>query len=409
MAYSDPVNTKILTFLNRAQTKIGQVSILVANKVSEDARYETYKDEAETAYGLISFTKSLDNNFNDWTEAEIVKFIDIWTAKANLNAVPYFEHSSYNLNIVFSSRDGSYLPYGKIFIGGSDNVSVAKYMSGDATMDPNGVVTIANEVIDNDNIAPGAGIEYSKLAIADGDLTIAKTSGLQGELDGKVDENAPISGATKTKITYDAKGLVTSGGDATTADIADSSNKRYVTDSDLVVLSNTSNTNSGNETLATTGATLETAAADTPVDADTFHFWQSVGSILKKVSWTTIKATLKTYFDTIYQPISSSVYATTTVSIGDWNMDSTVSLGVAHGIADYTKIRSISVVVRDDNDASYFTFDAFSATGGAVWGGVLSFSSTQVFIARTTGESFDAALFDATSYNRGWITITYEV
>lgn len=101
MPYTSATNTKILEFLNRAQTKIGLVSILVANKVSEDARYETYKDEVEIAYGLLSFCRSLDNNFNDWTEAEIIQFIDKWTAKANLNSVPYFEHSELNLNVQF--------------------------------------------------------------------------------------------------------------------------------------------------------------------------------------------------------------------------------------------------------------------------------------------------------------------
>ena len=40
----------------------------------------------------------------------------------------------------------------------------------------------------------------------------------------------PNKEKTKTKITFDSKGLVTSGDDATTADIADSSNKRYQTD-----------------------------------------------------------------------------------------------------------------------------------------------------------------------------------
>lgn len=64
--------------------------------------------------------------------------------------------------------------------------------------------------------------------------------------------NSTITGATKIKITYDAKGLVTSGADATTADIADSSNKRYVTDAQLTVIGNTSGTNSGNQTLANT-------------------------------------------------------------------------------------------------------------------------------------------------------------
>lgn len=82
--------------------------------------------------------------------------------------------------------------------------------------------------------------------------TLSAQTDLQTALDGKVDENTPITGATKTKITYDTKGLVTAGADATTADIADSTNKRYVTDANLVVIGNTSGTNSGDVTLAGT-------------------------------------------------------------------------------------------------------------------------------------------------------------
>ena len=64
--------------------------------------------------------------------------------------------------------------------------------------------------------------------------------------------NASITGATKTKLTYDAKGLVTAGADATTADIAPSTDRNYVTDAQKSgVLSNTSGTNTGDETTAT--------------------------------------------------------------------------------------------------------------------------------------------------------------
>lgn len=44
--------------------------------------------------------------------------------------------------------------------------------------------------------------------------------------------NNNITGATKTKVTYNADGLVTSGIDATTADINDSVNRRYSTDTE---------------------------------------------------------------------------------------------------------------------------------------------------------------------------------
>jgi len=82
---------------------------------------------------------------------------------------------------------------------------------------------------------------------------ISDVTNLQTSLDGKVDENAAITGATKTKITYDAKGLVTAGADATTADIADSTNRRYVTDAQQTVLTNTSGTNTGDQTITLTG------------------------------------------------------------------------------------------------------------------------------------------------------------
>lgn len=83
---------------------------------------------------------------------------------------------------------------------------------------------------------------------------------------GKLTPNAPITGATKTKITYDANGLITAGADASTADIADSTNKRYVTDADIVKLSNTSGTNTGDQTsivgISGTKANFDSACTD---------------------------------------------------------------------------------------------------------------------------------------------------
>lgn len=76
-----------------------------------------------------------------------------------------------------------------------------------------------------------------------------------------VAKNAPITGATKTKITYNTDGLITSGADATTADIADSPNRRYITDAQQTVLNNTSNTNSGDETTATIKTKLGAASS----------------------------------------------------------------------------------------------------------------------------------------------------
>lgn len=84
----------------------------------------------------------------------------------------------------------------------------------------------------------------------------------QTALDSKVTGNAAITGATKTKVTYDAKGLVTAGADATTADIADSTNKRYVTDAQLTVIGNTSGTNTGDNAVNSLYSGLATSKQD---------------------------------------------------------------------------------------------------------------------------------------------------
>lgn len=66
--------------------------------------------------------------------------------------------------------------------------------------------------------------------IVDGVLTIAPSqNAVFDALSLKLDKNTVITGAIKTKITYDANGLVTSGVDATTSDIAEGSNL-YFTD-----------------------------------------------------------------------------------------------------------------------------------------------------------------------------------
>jgi hypothetical protein len=49
--------------------------------------------------------------------------------------------------------------------------------------------------------------------------TLSNQTDLQTALDLKVDENAAITGATKTKVTYDAKGLVTAGADLAAGDL----------------------------------------------------------------------------------------------------------------------------------------------------------------------------------------------
>ncbi len=81
--------------------------------------------------------------------------------------------------------------------------------------------------------------------------------------------NGAITGATKTKITYDSKGLVTSGADATADDILDGTNKHLLTTAQQTVLNNTSGTNSGDNATNSQYSGLATSKQDVlSVDAN---------------------------------------------------------------------------------------------------------------------------------------------
>jgi len=156
------------------------------------------------------------------------------------------------------------------------NTSITASTKTKITYDENGLVTAGDD-------ATTADIAFStdKNYITDAQLTIvANTSGTNtGDQDisgiatnataisGKVDSNTSITAGTKTKITYDEKGLVTAGTDATTADIATSTNKNYVTDTQVIVIGNTSGTNTGDQNIS--GIATNATAISGKVDSNT--------------------------------------------------------------------------------------------------------------------------------------------
>ncbi len=98
------------------------------------------------------------------------------------------------------------------------------------------------------------------------------------------------------------------------------------------------------------------------------------------------------------------------IEIGDWDMDATTTINVAHGITDYTKIRSISVLIRNDvaNGSELYGFENQDSGAAEVTLHYIRCSSTNIVLYRDVDGYFDSANFDDTSYNRGFITIVYE-
>jgi len=103
-------------------------------------------------------------------------------------------------------------------------------------------------------------------------------------------------------------------------------------------------------------------------------------------------------------------YTTKTVNIGDWNMDTTISVTPLHNLSatEWKTIKSISVIIRDDLDSTYYPLDlAYTTDTGVTSGAIQYFDFLGIKIERFTAAFFDSSFFDSTAYNRGWITFEY--
>jgi len=81
---------------------------------------------------------------------------------------------------------------------------------------------------------------------------------------------------------------------------------------------------------STAPETVAATAKTTPVDADQLPLVDSAASnVLKKLTWVNVKATLKTYFDTLYTNNTGTVTSVAAITLGTTgtNLSSTVATG----------------------------------------------------------------------------------
>jgi hypothetical protein len=169
---------------------------------------------------------------------------------------------------------------------------------------PTGTVTHTGGALTSNAVVLGAGTADTKVAAGiTTDGTSALNLGVAGASVGKVVLANATSGTITVQPATGALGTVTLTAPATTGTLALTSD----------ITGTNSGTNTGDETTTTIGALINGAAAKTtPVDADYVGLMDSAASnILKKLSWANIKATLKTYFDTLYAAFGETVNAQT--------------------------------------------------------------------------------------------------
>ena len=92
------------------------------------------------------------------------------------------------------------------------------------------------------------------------------------------------------------------------------------------------------------------------------------------------------------------------IEIGDWNMDSTASKTITTGIP-LDNIRAVHAIIRGDS-GTLLIKDI--TEGGAIKLEEDGFENVRVKLERTDAGVFDNSNFDATTYNRGWVTCLFK-
>ena len=189
--------------------------------------------------------------------------------------------------------------------------------------------------------------------------TLSDQTDLQSALDGKVDENTAITGATKTKITYDAKGLVTAGEDLAATDlpsaidatkIADGS----VTNAEIQYIGGL--TSDAQTQLDGKQATI-TGAATTIDDADLTASRALVSDVSGKVAVSDVTSTELGYLDGVTSAIQTQVDAKTTklITTNRQTASYTLVLGDADKLVEMNVATANNLTVPPNSSVAFAT------------------------------------------------------
>ena len=112
----------------------------------------------------------------------------------------------------------------------------------------------------------------------------------------------------------------------------------------------------------------------------------------------------RAYVDGFTSSDGGTVLQCKVVDIGDWDMDATSGVAVAHGLT-VTKIRAASAIIRNDANTEYRMVAESTSSFAGFRAGLQTFDATTITIVREAAGLYDGTDFNATSYNRGFLLI----
>lgn len=144
-----------------------------------------------------------------------------------------------------------------------------------------------------------------------------------------------------------------------------------------------------------------------PIDSDYLAIQESSG-LLKKLSWTNLKATLKTYFDTLYSKLTPTIATGTATFTATTNNINLTGIGVGVEIGDVIQISG----AEDAKNNSEFTIEVITDANNIIVNQAHANKGTSKNVATRASDTNVSVKLLAKGYNadsslgRDWVNLT---
>ncbi len=151
-------------------------------------------------------------------------------------------------------------------------------------------------------------------------------------------------------------------------------------------------------------------SADAPIWSTSKQAWySSAGSLTRYIG--SVQKNSATKYDgaMLFRTRQGEFLQVRTYDIGEWNMQATGSLSIAHGLKQ-AAVRSVQAMIWNDVYNTFVQLNGYSDSSGVV-GGKAYINEGNIALVRNSGGIFDSAAYNATAGtvpSRGIVTVWFD-
>lgn len=135
-----------------------------------------------------------------------------------------------------------------------------------------------------------------------------------------------------------------------------------------------------------------------------YEYWRCIGRVFNNSS-----SNIQSFEDQFGDEDNSKIIHYVQINIGDWDLDANATKEVTHNL-EFSKVISVSGIIWNDDKTVFVVLgggaDHSDASNDVI---IADCSSSSIWLSRANTSPLDSTNYNATSYNRGVLTIGYQL